>query len=76
MEIVRDSGKGIQSLRLRLHSGLRQQGSAFGPALVMRPKAEALGYLEAIEEQILRGSDRTKGQGKNGRKRVRSLRSE
>jgi hypothetical protein len=31
------------SLRLRLHSGLRQIGRAFG--LAMLPKAEALGYL-------------------------------
>jgi len=36
--------KAIWSFRLRLHSGLRQQcrPSASG---VMRPKAEALGYL-------------------------------
>jgi hypothetical protein len=37
-------GRAIWSLRLRLHSGLRQRGRAFGPE-GMRPKAEALGYL-------------------------------
>jgi hypothetical protein len=36
--------KAIWSFRLRLHSGLRQRGRAFGPGF-MRPKAEALGYL-------------------------------
>jgi hypothetical protein len=48
--------RAIQSLRLRLYSGLRQQGKAFG--LAMLPKAEALGYLivAAIYETDLKSS--------------------
>jgi hypothetical protein len=38
--------KAIQSFRLWLHSGLRQQGRAFGQRC--KPKAKALGYLEEI----------------------------
>ncbi len=69
------SRKAIQSLRMRLRSGLRQRGRAFGPDL-MRPRAKALGYLEAMKgmgnysRPSLRSDDGHKGKSKNkGRSR-------
>ena len=43
---VGGSGRAIRSLRLRLHSGLRQQGGRLRRRWLMarRPKTKALGY--------------------------------
>jgi len=44
--------KAIRSLRLRLHSGLRQSGGASSTLGFERPKPKGLGYLEANAKQI------------------------